>query len=254
MKKTAQIFTLVFLLIIICGYAQDNQKNQAGKKEVKKGLVSFEAYTANNGDVSYGFRINGLIVGPNMVLHTDGSTTYQNYNKDNKIDGVVINMKKQEGTIDLYTYRESKKNGPAFKMANGKVAWNKQFKDDIEDIRGFVVKDPGQYAQIKGDGISGFTMEKYDTSNSYALGYFKWGYRYSPMIHVWENSEWNSYYGQYLGGGRNGFGVLFYTDGNKYIGHWDENYKEGLGFVVDKDGNVVEKGYYDNGRLITSLN
>ncbi len=252
MKRTAQIIVLALLLIATGGYAQDNQKNQPGQKEVKKGLISFKSFTAGNGDASYGFTMNGLIAGPNMVLHTDGSTTYQNYNKDSKIDGVVINMKKQEGTIELYTYRESKKNGPAFKMTNGKVTWNKQFKNDTEDIKGFVVKSPGQYAQIKGDGKSGFTMEKYD--NSYAIGFFKWGYRYSPMIHVWDDSKlFKSYYGQYLGGGRNGFGIMFYTNGDKYVGYWDGNYKEGLGFMMDKDGNVTEKGIYKGGRLITPL-
>src|SRR5690606_23016510 len=195
--------------------------------------------------------MNGLIVGPNLLLHTDGSTTYQNYNNKSQIDGVLILMKKQEGTIELYTYRESKKNGPAFKMTDGKVEWKEQFKNDIKDINGFVVDPPGQYALIKGDGISGFSMEKYD--QSYALGYFKWGYRYSPMIHIWEDNEWHSYYGQYLGGARNGFGVLFLSDGGKYIGHWNDNYKEGLGFILDKDGNVTEKGYYKGGRLETAL-
>lgn len=251
MKKTTHILTLALLFLVAGTYAQDNQKNQPGKKELKKGLISFKTFTATNGDVSYGFSMNGLIVGPNMVLHTDGSTTYQNYNKESQIDGVVINMKKQAGTIELYTYRESKKNGPAFKMANGKVEWKEQFKNDNVDLKGFVVKPAGEYAKIKGDGMSGFSMEKYDTS--YAIGYFKWGYRYSPMIHIWENSEWQSYYGQYLGGGRNGFGVLFYTNGDKYVGYWDGNYKEGLGFMIDKDGKVTEKGNYKGGKLETAL-
>lgn len=253
MKRTVHVFKYVLLCLFMTTsvHAQDNQKNQPGKKEVKKGEISFKSFTAENGDVSYGFRMDGLIVGPNMVLHTDGSTTYQNYNKESKIDGVVIQMKKQEGTIELYTYRHSKKNGPAFKIANGKVEWKEQFKDDNRDLNGFVVEPPGKYALIKGDGISGFSMEKYD--ESYALGYFKWGYRFSPMIHVWENSEWYSYYGQYLGGGRNGFGVLFYTNGDKYIGYWDDNYKEGLGFWLDKDGNITEKGHYKGGELEIAL-
>lgn len=248
MKGKAQILTMALLLITICGHAQDNPKNQAGKKEVKKGLVSFETTTADDGAVHYGFKMNGLDVGPHMVLRTNG-TTYSTYNREHHLDGPLIEMGKEQGTIELYTYRKNKKNGPAFKMANGKVAWQKQFKNDTEDINGFQVDAPGQYAQIKGDGTSGFTMEKYD--KAYAIGYFKWGYRYLPMIHVWDDGH--SYYGQYLGGGRNGLGVMFYPDGSKYVGVWNDSYREGLGFVMDKDGNVVEKGYYDGGTLKTAL-
>lgn len=248
MKGKAQIWTMALLFITICAHAQDNPKNQAGKKEVKKGLVSFETTTADDGAVHYGFKMNGLDVGPHMVLRTNG-TTYTTYNREHHLDGPLIEMGKEQGTIELYTYRKNKKNGPAFKMANGKVAWQKQFKNDTEDINGFQVDAPGQYAQIKGDGISGFTMEKYD--KAYAIGYFKWGYRYLPMIHVWDDGH--SYYGQYLGGGRNGLGVMFYPDGSKYIGVWNDSYREGLGFVMDKDGNVVEKGYYDGGTLKTAL-
>lgn len=36
MKRTAQIIVLALLLIATGGYAQDNQKNQPGQKEVKK--------------------------------------------------------------------------------------------------------------------------------------------------------------------------------------------------------------------------
>ncbi len=162
------------------------------------------------------------------------------------MDGTMIIMKKQEGTTELYTYRKNRKNGPSFKMVNGKLTSLDQYKNDMIDANGFVVKPPGRYVRIKDDGVTGFTMEKYD-NNSYAIGYFKYGYRYSPMIHVWEDVD--VYYGQYLGGTRNGFGVYFYEGGEKYAGDWSDNYKEGLGFMLDKDGNVTEKGYYEGGVL-----
>ena len=76
MKKT----TLILLLLsITVGFSQQNFGNQAGKKEVKKDLITFEKFTNTDGAISYGFRMDGLIVGPNMVLHTDGKTTFTNY-------------------------------------------------------------------------------------------------------------------------------------------------------------------------------
>lgn len=246
MKKCTQ---LVMLILTTFCFAQQNFGDHVGKKDVKKGLISFETFTAENGDVSYGFRMDGLIVGPNMILHTDGKTTYVNYNKDHQKDGTLVEMNKQQGTIELYTYRKDQKDGPAFKIANGNIEWKKEFKKDKEDLRGHVVPPPGKYVLVKGDGKSGFTMEKDD--KGYALGYFRYGYRQFPMIHVWNTG--NSYYGQYLAGERKGFGVYFYKEGGKYVGMFDEGYFEGLGFTVDKDGNVTEKGYYDDGKLVTPM-
>lgn len=95
----------------IC-FAQVKKKTQVSKKDVKSGLVTFESFTNDKGDVSYGFRIGGLIVGPNMVLQSDGKTTYVHYNKNNVMDGTLIEMDKQSGTVSLFTYRDGLKDGP----------------------------------------------------------------------------------------------------------------------------------------------
>ena len=247
MKNFAQLVVLVFTSIC---FSQQNFGNQAGKKEVKKGLVSFETFTADNGDVSYGFRMNGLIVGPNMVLHSDGRTTYANYNKDHQKDGTLIIMNKQQGTIELYTYRKDKKEGPAFKMANGNIEWKKQFANDKEDPNGYKanVVDYG-YGQNP-NGFNGFNMEKYD-NGSYAIGYFLFSKKSFPAIQVWKDGA--QYMGQHIQGLRKEFGVYFYEDGSKYIGSWHKNYKEGLGFKIDKNGNITEKGYYEDNVIKTAL-
>ncbi|WPR72807.1 hypothetical protein SLW70_06680 [Flavobacterium sp. NG2] len=246
MKK---ILPLALLLAITTTWAQSNFNKQPGKKEFKKGMVTYESFTDSNGAVSYGFRINGLIVGPNMVLHTNGKSSFVNYNLSSQMDGTLIEMDKNSGTIDLITYRDGEKDGPSFKITNGKPSSSQQYKNGKIDPKGFNPPPPGKYALQKGDGKTGLTMEKYD--KSYALGYFIHGYRNFPMIHVWNDGD--SYYGQYMFGERRGFGVFFYKNGNKYVGYWDENYREGLGFLVDKNGVVIEKGYYDDGKLVTPL-
>ncbi|MEZ4852785.1 hypothetical protein [Flavobacterium sp.] len=246
MKK---IILFALLTFTTMGFAQQNMKKQVSKKDVKNGLITFETFTNNAGDVSYGFRMGALIVGPNMIKHSDGKVTYQNYNKEHTIDGTVIIMDNQKQKIELYTYRDSKKEGPSFVITNGKPTATDEYKNDKIDLGGHKVKPPGKYVLIKGDGKSGFTMEKDD--KGYAIGYFKYGYRQFPMIHVWNSG--NSYYGQYLGGQRLGFGVFFFNDSTKYVGMFDEGYLEGLGFMVDKDGTITEKGYYDNGKLLYAI-
>ncbi|SMC82891.1 MORN repeat-containing protein [Cellulophaga tyrosinoxydans] len=247
MKKTTLI--LLFLSITV-GFSQQNFGNQVGKKEVKKDLITFKKFTNTDGAISYGFRMDGLIVGPNMVLHTDGKTTFTNYNKDHQKDGTLIEMNKEEGSIELYTYRNDKKEGPAFKMAGGKIAWQKQFNNDKEDIKGYKadVVDFG-YGQ-NSNGYNGFNMEKYD-NDSYAIGYFLFSKRSFPIIHVWKDGA--QYMGQCIQGLRKEFGVYFYADGSKYIGSWHKNNKEGLGFKIDKNGTITEKGYYEDNVLKTAL-
>lgn len=246
MKKITQI-----LLLVICstGFSQENFKNQITKKDLKKSTVTFKSFTNENGDVSFGFRLDSLIVGPNLVISSNGTKTYQNYNKDHEIDGTVINMYKEKDEIELFTYRKGLKNGPAFTMTGGKPTKKEQYKNDKIDLGGFKVDPPGKYQLIKGDGFSGFTMEKYE-NNSYAIGYFKHGYKWMPIIHVWESGE--SYYGQCMSV-RQGFGIYSYKNGDMYVGMWDDNYREGLGFVIDKNGNITEKGFYEGGVLKTAM-
>lgn len=249
MKRLA--FSLLFLFIISFCKAQISYGNQVGKKDLKKETITFETYTATNGAVSYGFKMNDLIVGPNMVLHTDGRTSFVNYNKSHLMDGTFIELNKLQGTQELYTYRNGKKDGPAFKMASGKVSWTKQFKDDKIDPKGYQVNhDFDYYVRENVVTFDGFTIEKYK-NKSYAVGYFAYGKRAYPIIHVWENGD--NFMGQNIQNYRKEFGVYFYSNGTKYVGSWHQNNKQGLGFMVDKNNNVTEKGFYEDGKLVKSM-
>jgi hypothetical protein len=246
MKKSTLFICLLFTAI---GFAQIDYGNQVKKNDVKKGLITFEKSTDNNGVVTFGFKMEGKPVGAQMILSPTGITTYLNCNKDNHIDGTTLIMDKNSGEISLYTYRKSKKDGPAFKMANGKILWNKQFKDDKATGKEYEVNHSFDYYTRSGSSFEGFTMEKY--KESYALGYFAYGKRAYPIIHVWNDGD--QFYGQCIQGLRKEFGVYFYADGSKYIGAWDDNYREGLGFKVDKNGAVIEKGFYKGGKLEISI-
>ncbi|MCX7548729.1 hypothetical protein OS188_12270 [Xanthomarina sp. F1114] len=239
---------LKLVMLLFCGsvFAQISYAKQVGKKEVKKELVSFHENTDANGNVTYGFLMDGLAVGGQMLVTTDGKSIYQTFNKNHELDGTKIIMDRNSGSIELYTYRKNEKNGPAFKIAGGEIAWEKQFKNDKATGKDYKVNHSfDYYADKNSESFDGFTIEKYN--GSYALGYFAYGRRAYPIIHIWD--EGSSFYGQCIQGLRKEFGVYFYDDGSKYIGAWHNNYKEGLGFMMDKDGKVTEKGYYKKGSL-----
>lgn len=247
MKNTMKILMLFFCSSLL---AQINYGKQIGKKEVKKDLVSFVQSTDENGNVTYGFVMDNQAVGGQMNVTTDGKSIYQSFNKDHELDGTKIIMNSNSGEIELYTYRKNEKNGPAFKISGGEIAWQKQFEDDEVSGKDYEVNHSFDYYTDKNsESFEGFTIEKYD--GSYALGFFAYGRRAYPIIHVWDSGS--SYYGQCIQGLRKEFGVYFYDDGSKYIGAWHNNYKEGLGFKVDKGGKVIEKGYYKKGSLSIAL-
>lgn len=243
---------LKLVMLLFCGsvVAQISYGNQVGKNEVKKGLISLYENTDTDGNVTYGFLMDGLAVGGQMIVTTDDKSIYQTFNKKHELDGTKIIMDRTSGSIELYTYRKNKKNGPAFKILGGEIAWEKQFEDDEATGKDYKVNHSfDYYANKNSESFDGFTIEKYDSS--YALGFFAYGRKAYPIIQTWDSGS--SYYGQCIQGLRKEFGVYFYEDGSKYIGAWHNNYKEGLGFMMDKDGKVTEKGYYKKGSLDIAL-
>ncbi len=242
---------LVLLLLILpsLAFSQIDFAKQVKKKDVKN--VKFYATTDGEGNNAYGFKIDGKLVGPNMVISNRGEiVTYSNYNKNNDMDGTTIVMNNTSGEIDLYTYRKNEKDGPAFQIASGKVGWIKMFEKGQPSNKEYKVNHAfDYYTPSKSTSFDGFTMEKY--KSSYALGYFAYGRASYPIIFVY--NEGDSYYGQCIQGQRKEFGVYIYKDKSKYVGAWHQGYKEGLGFKVDAKGEIVEKGFYKGGKLVTSI-
>lgn len=239
---------LIVLFTTSFSFSQIDFGKQIKKKDLPN--VTFEKTTDAEGNVTFGFKMNGLPVGGQMVLGTAGITKYMTFNKKHEIDGTMIIMKKNSGEIELYTYRKSQKNGPAFKMNGGNIAWHKQFEDDAATEKEYEVNHTFDYYSNKNTpSFEGFTIEEYKTS--IAIGYFAYSKMAYPIIRVW--NEGGSYYGQCIQGERKEFGAYFFADGKKYIGAWHKNDQEGLGFMIDKDGKVIEKGFYKDGKLEISI-
>ena len=65
------------------------------------------------------------------------------------------------------------------------------------------------------------------------------------------NDEWG-YYGERIDGKKTGEGYEILQDGRKYVGHFEENTFNGYGTLYDKDGNVILKGKWHNGALVSA--
>ena len=63
------------------------------------------------------------------------------------------------------------------------------------------------------------------------------------------NSEWG-YHGERVNGKKTGEGYELFQDGRKYVGHYENDSFNGYGIFYDKDGNVLQKGYWQNGVLV----
>jgi hypothetical protein len=247
--KIVTLLTVLFYTSL--SFAQIDFGKQVKKKDVNKGLVTFETGTDEHGAIFYRFSMHGNIVGGSLLINAKGIATYANYNTKHEMDGTTIEINEAAGEIAMYTYRKNMMDGPAFQLINGKVGWFKQFKNNKEDSEGYTVTytNSAYTSYEKGTTMDGFQTEKY--KNSYAVGYFAYGRKAFPMIQVW--NEGGSYYGQYIQGERKEFGVYFFKDGSRYIGAWHKNNMEGLGFKLSKNGEVIEKGYYNNNELVIKL-
>lgn len=240
---------LIFIALPAFAFSQIDFGKQVKKKNMKD--VTFFNATDNTGNTVYGFQIDGKLVGPNMVANTTiGVTTYSNYNTNNDMDGTTVVMNNKTGDIEMYTYRKNMKEGPAFQLNATKIGWRTMFEKDKPTDQEYKVNHTFDYNTSSNyTTFDGFSIEKYKTSQ--AIGYFAYGRAAYPIIFVY--NEGGSYYGQCIQGQRKEFGVFFYSDKSKYVGAWHQGYKEGLGFKIDANGKVTEKGFYDAGKLKVAL-
>lgn len=58
------------------------------------------------------------------------------------------------------------------------------------------------------------------------------------------------YHGQYVKNRRSGTGIYKWTNGNRYIGRWNDGKQHGYGFTMNKDNQITSAGIFENGKLI----
>lgn len=50
---------------------------------------------------------------------------------------------------------------------------------------------------------------------------------------------------------KNGKGAYFFEDGKKFVGYFEEGRIEGKGILYDNNGEIISKGVWQNGNLIS---
>lgn len=102
-----------------------------------------------------------------------------------------------------------------------------------------------------GDCLNGFGIKKNTKINSITIVFFTFeSVKYPALATYSDNGQ---YFGQFILGIREQFGIYIFPSGRKYIGFWKKGDQEGYGFYLDKEGQVEEKGYYKNGSLAMSM-
>ncbi|MFC5284871.1 hypothetical protein [Pedobacter alpinus] len=240
---------IIFLITPVLAFSQIDFAKQVKKKDMKD--VSFFDEIDENGKITYGFKIGGKLVGANLVADKKtGVNIYSTYNTNNQMDGTTIIQNQQTKDVELYTYRKNIKEGPAFQMSPKAVGWSNVFENDKPTNKQYKVNHSFDYYTAKNTtSFEGFTYQKY--KSSVAIGYFAYSKAAYPIVFYYDGGD--AYYGQCIQGQRKEFGVYFYSDKTTYIGAWHNGYKSGLGFKVDANGKVLEKGFYDDGKLIIAL-
>ena len=242
-------FLLIIFISPLLAFSQIDYGNQVKKKDMKD--VTFYQTTDNSGNTVYGFKMDGKLVGSNLIVNKQtGINIFSNYNTKNEMDGTTIVLNQKTGEVELFTYRKNVKDGPAFKMSKKRVVWSNVFAKGEPTDKQYKVNHDFDYSLPRNySTFEGFTSQKY--KSSVAVGYFAYSRASYPIVFAFDDGS--SYYGQCIQGERKEFGVYFYPDNSTYIGAWDKGDKNGLGFKVDSNGKVTEKGFYDDNKLVISL-
>lgn len=245
---------ILLLILIFCSFsiqAQIDFAKQIKKKDLDQ--IEFKSITTDNGDVIHGFFMNNLVVGPYMSHKANGIIEYKSYNKKHQIDGSVITFNQLDATVTLQNFRKGVAEGGAFQFKNGNVTWAKTFEKGIsvEDNLGMYRANKANALDCIGDCLNGFGVKKNTKINSVTIGFFAFERTLYPALTTYNDN--GQYFGQFIHGIREQFGIYKFSDGNRYIGFWKKGSQEGYGFYIDKEGKIIEKGYYKKGSLAISM-
>ena len=238
---------LFILFTITCSIAFSQVK--LSKKELRE--LSFKEEIGAKGAHTFGFYLDGKPIGPYLGIK-DSEMVYLDYNKDQKSEGFTLYVNRETGENILATAKKGKKEGPFFSIKAGEVQYAREAdkKGNVTDIDLYYQQNLSNKSGCRGNCVDGFGLIKYDEGN-YAFSYFAYGNKFWTTYHIFPSG--NVYRGSTVLDYREGMGVFTYDNGTEYIGHFKKGYLNGLGFVRDKTGKVIEKGIYKGGELITSI-
>lgn len=101
-----------------------------------------------------------------------------------------------------------------------------------------------------GNCADGYGTYAYE-SGAKVEGFFKNGKLNGYGEFIYANGD--TYQGNYIKGQPNGYGIYYWKQNNlHYYGHWKDTKQHGYGYFV-KNGETVEAGIYNEGKLVTNL-
>ena len=97
------------------------------------------------------------------------------------------------------------------------------------------------------DGYGTYTYK----SGAKVEGFFKNGKLDGYGEFIYANGD--TYQGNYIKGQPNGYGIFYWKKNNlHYYGHWKDKKQHGYGYFA-KNGETIEAGIYNEGKLVTNL-
>lgn len=245
------------------------------------GKILFFNGNEYEGNVKYGV-MNSLDNLPSKLTFSDG-TVYIGNVINNTIDG--------EGTYTFpnkSVYSGEVKNGlrhgrGTFKSEEEEIDYEGEWKEGVKDGNGRLkiknslyegrflrgkkhgkgrIKwmDSGNYydGDFKDNIIEGNGYMIWIEENEKYIGQFKSNTREGIGIQIWYETKGenkilkNRYIGEWTNGNRNGYGLIFYSNGSRYEGYFTDNIKNGYGMFVFQDGTSYI-GRFENDRMVDDI-
>jgi hypothetical protein len=240
-------FTLLFFSIFMISLSQVKVSN----KDIEN--LIFSSYNDARGNTQYGFYLNDKPIGPHKTILSSGETVYMEYNENENFDGFNLFIETAKETATFAYANDGKLHNSTFQLKGIDLVYAYEYKKPggkAEDIGGaYKAKLKTQDACL-GNCYDGFGLKQYKKDN-YAFSFFGYGRKFWTTYHIFPSGD--VYRGACILNLREEFGVYTYANGTEYIGQWKKGEKQGLGFVLDKEGRVIEKGIYKDNTLKTAL-
>lgn len=201
------------------------EANKENNMNIVENSISF-------GDNSHGFPLQENEIPPTSLktkqIYNDGSY-YEGQMKENLRHGEG-NYIFSQGGVYKGNWNMGKMDGYGVLFyANGKVAYEGNWKDDVFEGKG---------------NVNNENTKEIESSEDIQINYHDFGNAANTDL-------WKNYSGDFIKDKKNGVGTLKFRTGEKFVGNFVENQINGKGVFYKKDGTIIKGNWREN---IVNLN
>lgn len=208
----------------------------------------YGTYTYESGAKVEGFFKNGKLNGYGEFIYANGDTYNGNY-LEGQLDGYGIYHWKQKNLLYYGHWKDTKQHGYGYFVKNGETV-----EAGIYNEGKLITNLLTDFSNGKSSGnclgncTNGYGSITYDQGDVYE-GLFKNGKPYKAGTYMWTNG--NSYMGDWDESGKINYTGQFFTDTYVYKGAFAHNgFITGLGVKLDKKTNTKSYGEFKSGKLV----